>query len=155
MNAPKLLIGLYFNEIKRKSFTPPFLDQPPFQLSTPFLQKFSKKTFQSILRKSDPHFRKGRSELLIGYKYEVLVWIFQRRAGRDVQLCLTNALLLFSNMDRYLIAIVKTVWLVETLLPNLIKEKNMIMQVSVDINTKTTIRSKIQLYLNSTKFTTR
>ena len=34
--APKLLIGLYFNEIKEKSITPPFLEEPPLSGNPPF-----------------------------------------------------------------------------------------------------------------------
>ena len=61
----------------------PFLGQPPFQVSTPpFLEKFSKPPFQSILGNSDASIMGGRSKLwfyalIIKIRWHICVPLFK------------------------------------------------------------------------------
>ena len=57
--CPKIAYCPNFNEIKGKFINLPLLDQPPFQLSTPFLEKLSTPPLSQFW-KTPPHPPLGR-----------------------------------------------------------------------------------------------
>ena len=81
LNALKLLLDLHFDEIPEKSINLLSLNQPLFQLSTPFLQKFLTPPLSVNFGKFKPHL--GRGDL----SYEVST---AYRVRRSVKLILEN-----------------------------------------------------------------